>query len=107
MTAFPVSELLVEVEAFDHFGGWVLGSQFETQMGFPCLLAHGSGKPVEDATTDITVKDDGEYNVWVRAKDWIPLHHPGRFTLAVNGKTMSTELGANDRNRTLAAGRQG
>ncbi|KAJ5519300.1 hypothetical protein N7453_001722 [Penicillium expansum] len=96
MTTFPVSGILVEAEAFDNFGGWVLDSQFETQMGSPYLLAHGNGKPVEDATTVISIEEDGDYNVWVRAKDWVPGHHPGRFTLAINGKTMSTEFGAND-----------
>lgn len=96
MTTFPVSGILVEAKAFDNFGGWVLDSQFETQMGSPYLLAHGNGKPVEDATTVISIEEDGDYNVWVRAKDWVPGHHPGRFTLAINGKTMSTEFGAND-----------
>jgi hypothetical protein len=35
--------------------------------------------------------------VWVRAKDWVPSHHPGRFTLSINGTTLDTEFGANGR----------
>ncbi|KAJ5971188.1 uncharacterized protein N7479_001106 [Penicillium vulpinum] len=93
---FPESGILVEAEAFNDFGGWVLDSQFETQMGSPYLLAHGNGVPVADATTDISIEEDGEYNIWVRAKDWVPSYHPGRFTLTVNAKTLKTEFGAND-----------
>ncbi|KAM6508540.1 hypothetical protein FALCPG4_018380 [Fusarium falciforme] len=90
------SGILVEAEEFDDYGGWVLDSQFETQMGSPYLLAHGNGKPVADATTVISIAAAGEYNVWVRAKDWVPGFHPGRFTLTVNGITLDTVFGAND-----------
>jgi pimeloyl-ACP methyl ester carboxylesterase len=96
MKKFPESGILVEAESFDEFGGWVLDSQFEVQMGSPYLLAHGNGKPVKDATTVFSVTEPGEYKVWVRSKDWVPGHHPGRFTLAVNGTTLDTEFGAND-----------
>jgi hypothetical protein len=87
--------ILVEAEEFDDFGGWVLDSQFEVQMASPYLLAHGLGRPVADARTTIAVETAGRHQVWVRAKDWVPAHHPGRFTLSVNGKVLSTELGAN------------
>jgi hypothetical protein len=74
-----------------------LDSQFEIQMGSPYLLAHGLGRPVADARTVISVSEPGRYNVWVRAKDWVPSHHPGRFTLTVEGTTLSKELGASGR----------
>ncbi|KAH8802986.1 FAD dependent oxidoreductase-domain-containing protein [Xylogone sp. PMI_703] len=90
------SGILVEAEAFDDFGGWVLDSQFEMEMGSPYLLAHGNGKLVADATTSIFIENAGEYNVWVRAKDWVPGHHPGRFTVAVNGIALDVQFGAND-----------
>jgi hypothetical protein len=89
------SEILIEAEDFDNYGGWVLDSQFETQMGSPYLLAHGLGRPVADATTVVAIANAGEYEVWVRAKDWVPSHHPGRFTLSINGTTLETEFGAN------------
>jgi len=89
--------ILVEAEAFEDFGGWTLDSQFEVQMGSPYLLAHGLGRPVADARTVISVSEPGRYKVWVRAKDWVPSHHPGRFTLAVGGTTLSKELGASGR----------
>ncbi len=64
------SGILIEAEDFDNYGGWVLDSQFETQMGSPYLLAHGLGRPVADATTVVRIPSAGEYDVWVRAKDW-------------------------------------
>jgi hypothetical protein len=91
------SEILVEAEAFEDYGSWILDSQFEEQMGSPYLLAHGLGRPVEDARTTITIQEAGEYKIWVRAKDWVPSHHPGRFTLSINGKTLDIEFGANGR----------
>src|SRR3954451_2238573 len=87
--------ILIEAEAFDSYGGWVMDSQFEVQMGSPYLLAHGMGRPVEDATTVVAIADAGEHDVWVRAKDWVPSHSPGRFTLAINGTEVGDELGAN------------
>ena len=89
------SGILVEAEAFDHFGGWVMESQFAATMGSPYLMAHGLGCPVEDASTQFEVSDPGEYTVWVRAKDWVPDHHPGRFQISVNNRRLQTVLGAN------------
>lgn len=88
------SGILIEAEEFENFGGWVLDSQFEMQMGSPYLLAHGLGRPVADATTDVTLADSGDYVVWVRTKDWVPSHHPGRFTMSINGEMLAKELGA-------------
>ncbi len=88
--------ILIQAADFADYGGWVLDSQFETQMGSPYLLAHGLGRPVADATTVVDVPESGEYEVWVRAKDWVPSYHPGRFTLAINGAALEAEFGAND-----------
>ena len=88
--------ILVEAEDFDSYGGWLLDSQFASEMGSPYLLAHGLGRPVADATTTVRVARAGSYDVWVRAKDWVPGHHPGRFQLSVDGNLLETEFGAND-----------
>ncbi|WP_406635145.1 FAD-dependent oxidoreductase [Amycolatopsis sp. WGS_07] len=90
-----MNQILVEAEEFDHYGGWTLDAQFDVQMGSPYLLAHGLGSPVDDATTAIEVKQAGAYRVWVRAKDWVPSHHPGRFAVSINGETLPIEFGAN------------
>jgi hypothetical protein len=89
--------ILVEAEDFTNYGGWVLDSQFEARMGSPYLLAHGLGRPVADATTTITVAVAGDYHIWVRAKDWVPGYHPGRFVLLVDGVPLAQQFGANDR----------
>lgn len=96
MDSLPLSGVLVEAEEFHDYGGWVLDSQFELEMGSPYLLAHGNGKHVADATTTIEMPQAGEYNVWVRSKDWVPGHHPGSFNLLLNGSVLPTTLGAND-----------
>lgn len=50
--------------------GWNLDTQFIQQMGSPYLIARGLGRPVDDATKQITVKQAGQYRVWVRTIDW-------------------------------------
>ncbi|MEM7217361.1 MAG: FAD-dependent oxidoreductase [Pseudomonadota bacterium] len=95
-TLDPSAGVLIEAEAFDDFGGWVMDSQFETLMGSPYLLAHGLGEPVADATTTIELGASGTYGVWVRAKDWVPGHHPGRFELSINDHRLDAVFGAND-----------
>lgn len=57
------SEILVEAESFHQKGGWVVDQQFMDQMGSSYLLAHGMGKPVDDATTTIHVKEGGLYYI--------------------------------------------
>jgi hypothetical protein len=86
--------VLIEAEDFASYGGWVLDSQFETQMGSPYLMAHGLGRPVADATTSVEIAEAGDYDVWVRTRDWAPPHGPGRFTLSINGVTLATVFGA-------------
>lgn len=95
----PISsaELLVEAESFRVRGGWQLDTQFIQQMGSPYLLAHGLGKPVEDATTTIELKEAGNYSVWVRTYDWVARWQapgrPGRFAISINGQQLSDQLG--------------
>lgn len=47
--------ILVEAEEFANYGGLVLDSQFEMQMGSPYLLAHGLGRCVADAKATVRV----------------------------------------------------
>jgi hypothetical protein len=101
-----ISSLLVEAESFANYGGWVLDSQFDLVMGSPYLLAHGNGTPVADAITSVPVPAAGVYHVWVRAKDWVPDHHPGRFSVIINGKTLDTTFGANNRDWSWESGGQ-
>lgn len=94
MVRVPHTGILVEAEAFDDLGGWIVDSQWELEMRSPYLLAHGNGFPVVDASTQVSISSSGLYHVWVRAKDWVPGHHPGRFTLSVDGSLVPREFGA-------------
>jgi len=94
-TPLVAAAVLVEAEGFDKRGGWVIDQQFLDVMGSPYLLAHGLGTPVESARTQYTFAGGGTYHVWVRAKDWVPSHHPGRFKVLINGKALPVEFGAN------------
>ena len=89
--------ILVEAESFSNKGGWVVDPQFVEQMGSPYLLAHGMGKPVKDATTEIKVETEGLYHIWVRTKNWASGNWdaPGRFLVSIDGKNLANELGKN------------
>lgn len=95
--AAHTAELLIEAESFESHGGWELDTQFIQQMGSPYLLAHGLGKPVEDATTSVRVQEAGEYQVWVRTYDWVARWDapgiPGRFQLFINDIQVGEDLG--------------
>ena len=95
MIGNKLPNMLIEAEDFADYGGWALDSQFESVMGSPYLLAHGLGKPVADATTTVEVGVAGEYAIFVRAKDWVPGHAPGRFNLLINDLPLEREFGAN------------
>jgi len=96
-TATPAT-VLVEAEGFSTRGGWVIDQQFVQQMGSPYLLAHGLGKPVADAMTDVTFPAGGTYRVWVRTRDWVPEHvdDPGRFRVLVAGHDLGVDFGTED-----------
>ncbi|MCB1231253.1 MAG: FAD-dependent oxidoreductase [Verrucomicrobiae bacterium] len=102
-SALPASAapVLVEAEAFESPGGWMLDTQFIDQMGSPYLMAHGMGIPVEDAGTTVTFAKPGTYRVWVRTKNWVEIFSdpnaktkaPGRFQVLINGKALPDEFG--------------
>ena len=87
------AEVLVEAEGFADHGGWVLDPQFLDVMGSPYLLAHGLGKPVANPVTEVGFPETGSYRLWVRTKDWVTSHHPGRFKVIIDGQEVTTTLG--------------
>ncbi len=103
----PAQEtLLLEAEAFADPGGWVIDQQSMDHMGSPYLMAHGLGRPVEDAKTSVKFVESGVYRVWVRTRDWVgpwktagtkpsmlAEGFPGRFQLLVDGKPLAAEFG--------------
>ncbi len=81
----------LEAECFENTGGWVNDAQFVDLMGSPYLLANGVDQPVEDAVTQVRIPGRGEYQLWVRCKDWLPSYSPGGFEVTVAG-TKSREI---------------
>ena len=90
-------DILIEAESFNLKGGWLVDPQFVEQMGSSYLLAHGLGKPVNDAQTSFKTDKNGNYNIWVRTKNWAPgnWEAPGIFKLQVNNHVFSEILGTN------------
>ena len=83
----------LEAEGFEDTGGWSNDPQFVDVMGSPYLLATGVGRPVADAVTHAKIPSPGEYGLWVRCKDWLPHHSPGRFQVLVDGKPSDVIFG--------------
>ena len=92
--AAAAPSVLVEAEAFHDPGGWVVDTQSMDAMGSPYLLAHGLGKPVARAGTKVRFAAAGVYRVWVRTRDWVPPHGPGKFRLHMGGRPVGKVFGA-------------
>ena len=55
-----MNEIFIEAESFGFKGGWATDSQSYETLGSAYLMAHGLGKPVADAVTEIKVGNEGE-----------------------------------------------
>ena len=93
--------ILLEAESFATPGGWVVDQQFMDVMGSPYMLAHGLGRPVADAVSTLPSGSSvAGSRLWVRTRDWVAPHGPGRFTVRVmDGADVlweSGELGVGD-----------
>jgi hypothetical protein len=93
--AFCGQSILLETENFQHKGGWVIDQQSVNVIGSSYLLAHGMGKPVENAKTEITFPAKGKYQLWVRTRNWMPgkWKAPGQFKILIDGKPVKTVFG--------------
>lgn len=82
---------------FDDRGGWSADQQFIDLMGSTYLLAHGLGEPVADAVTTASIPEDGEYDVFVRTRNWTRYWSeaptPGVFELLVDGRSTGEVFG--------------
>ena len=89
--------ILVEAESFSAKGGWSVDQQFMDLMGSPYLIAHGMGKPVADATTQVKIPSAGVWHVWVRSYNWTApwtaAKGPGAFKVKLGGKALKATLG--------------
>ena len=89
--------ILLPGSMFDDLGGWISDPQFMEVMQSSELLAHGLGKPVADAVTGFDAPQDGQYNVWVRTKNWTAFWTdrpgPGKFSIIIDGEPLETVFG--------------
>lgn len=92
--------LFVEAENFSKKGGWVVDQQFMDIMGSSYLMAHGMGKPVDDAFTEVKFPETGIYHVYVRTFNWTSPWYkgkgPGHFSLYVGHSKLDASLGILD-----------
>ena len=95
--SLSAQSIFLEAEGFDNPGGWTNDNQSMMQMGSPYLIAHGMGRPVEDAVTSFSASKEGTYRLWVRTRDWTRTwgrpESPGRFEVLVNGKKAGAIFG--------------
>ena len=93
----PIEDIFIEAENMGNCGGWVVDQQSMMQMGSPYLMAHGMGRVVEDATTEITLDESGSYRLWVRTRDWTRRwgkeQSAGQFQVVINGKASKSIFG--------------
>jgi hypothetical protein len=90
--------VIVETEQFENKGGWTVDSLFIDQMGSSFLLAHGMGKPVEDASTTVSIPKSGKYHIYARTRNWTApwsKEAAGKFKIIVDGKELADTLGTN------------
>ena len=93
----PTEDIFLEAENMSDCGGWVVDQQSMMQMGSPYLMAHGMGRVVEDAKTEITLDESGSYRMWVRTRDWTRRwdkeQSAGQFQVVINGKASNSIFG--------------
>ena len=86
------SSVLLLASMFDQRGGWTDDRQFFDLIGSTCLLAHGLGVPVADASTAFDISEAGEYNIFVRTRNWTAYWSaaptPGVFEVFVDGESV-------------------
>ncbi len=96
-TINPGEGVLVEAESFAEKGGWSVDQQFTFEMGSPYLIAHGWGKPVEDAATTVKLPSKGRYHVYVRTYNWTSpwseKDGAGSFQMSLDGERLENTLG--------------
>jgi hypothetical protein len=84
----------IDALQFKKYGGWKRETQFVREMGQGYLLALKTpGEPVEDCETEFSVGGKNTYRIWVRVKNWLRDHAPGRFYALVDGERAGNELG--------------
>lgn len=89
--------ILILTNMMENLGGWIPDSQFLLQNNTIPVMAHGLGKPVQDASTTFEVEESGNYKLWVRTRDWTRYwsrkNSAGLFEVLVDGKAVPVVFG--------------
>lgn len=99
--AQDTKSLFLEAESFQQKGGWVVDQQSMDAIGSSYIMAHGMGKPVADAVTEVTLPGPGRYHLFVRTRNWNALWTDipaGTFELLINGKSTGQQFGTGSAN---------
>lgn len=83
--------------SFDDKGGWISDPQFFEMNATSCLLAHGLGVPVRDASTMFSITRPGRYYIHVHTRNWIAYWSdkptPGIFKISIDGNECPVVFG--------------
>lgn len=94
-----MSSIFIEAESFKNRGGWVADTSSMEMIHSAYLMAHGMGVPVDDASTDFEITDDGEYYIWSLTRDWTSVWNikepAGKYTIKIDGSEFNSILGTN------------
>lgn len=84
------SDYLIEAEAFQFKGKWVLEKSSEC-LGSAMLRVYQDNKTAgeEDAVTVIDIKEEGEYAVWTRSRDYNDSQGKRTYQLTIGDNPMS------------------
>ena len=91
------NSVLLPASMFAERGGWTADQQFIDLTGSTCLLAHGLGEAVADASTSFEVPAEGDYTLYARTRNWTRCWSdaptPGTFNVIVDGTNEGTLFG--------------
>lgn len=89
-----MTSIWIDALEFEDYGGFYCETQFAQEMGQGYLLAlDRPGIPVAPAHTNILIDTPAVYRIWVRTKNWLRGHAPGRLKVHVDGNPLPGELG--------------
>ena len=80
-----MESIWIDAVEFDHYGGFILETQFVREMGQPYLMANGVGEAVAPASVAFCVREGGMHRLFVRTKNWCTEHMPDGLILEVDG----------------------
>ena len=94
-----MDHIFIEAESFRQLGGWVVDTASMEHLHSAYVMAHGMGIPVEDAITEFTIAEDGEYRIWALTRDWTAVWNvkesAGRYVIKIDGTPLAATLGTN------------